>query len=245
MTVADARRLLLRGWSDEAAWRQRLREDAAAIVRDLPMDLLGLHRAVVCRARDAGGRALILTGSTARARRTDISDLDYHLIGPRIDTRDLSREVDVHVLVPDDLERRVLAGDDFIHWSLRFGRIVFDDGIVRQGFRTMAERRTWPDVERKRRQASKSVEWARRIVASGDEDGALVQVRTALSLAARAVLLARGEFPLSRAELPDLLAVAGRATAGRYLRSTIDGSPGLPELEKAVDAARDLLDSAC
>ena len=46
----------------------------------------GLHAEVVDRARLGGALGLVLTGSTARGRRTDISDLDYHLVvGESID----------------------------------------------------------------------------------------------------------------------------------------------------------------
>ncbi len=107
-------------------------------------------------------------------------------------TNDLSLELDIHFLSQSQLKSDLLAGDDIVQWSLRFGCIVFDEGTVRRALRLMAERQPWPNVERKRSHAAKSLELAHRFVATGDEDGALVQVRTALSLAARARLAQRG-----------------------------------------------------
>jgi hypothetical protein len=241
VTVVDNQLESVRGWSDDAAWAGRLRTDADAVERFVPARLRALHETVVSRARMVDAGALILSGSTARGRRTEISDLDYHLVGPRIETGDLAHELDVHVLSPEKLEAEILAGDDFVQWSLRFGCVVFDDGTLRRALRLIAERRPWPDVERKRRHAARSLDLAGRVVETGDQDGALVQVRTALSLAARAGLLSRGAFPMSRAELPRQLADAGWATAGEALRASIEGDPSLEELAAAVDAGRGLL----
>lgn len=136
-----------------------------------------------------------------------------------------------------------MAGDDFIQWSLRFGRVIFDDGTLLRALRLMTERRPWPDIERKQRHAVKSLELARRVVDSGDEDGGLLQVRTALSLAARAHLLAHGEFPMTRAELPDQLAGAGHVAAAHALQCCIHGQPSLLSLRSAVTAGFALLDT--
>lgn len=241
MTVVDKQLELVRSWSDDDAWRQRLNADREAVGRFLPARLRPLHEAVVSRARLVEASALILSGSTAWGRRTEISDLDYHLIGPKIETSDLSYELDLHVLSKEKLEAEILEGDDFVQWSLRFGRVLFDDGALREALRLIAERRPWPDVNRKREHASKSLELAGRVVETGDEDGALVQVRTALSLVARAFLLSRTTFPLTRADLPGQLADAGRAGAAEALQASIDGHSSLSDLAAAVDEGRALL----
>jgi hypothetical protein len=231
----------LRGAITDRTWSQRLAADHAAISHRLPVELGPLHDAVVARAHEARVRGLILTGSTARARRTEISDLDYHVIGSPIPASDLSRELDLHVLSDAELEAAVLSGDDFVQWSLRFGLIVLDDGVVRHAARVVAEHRPWPDVARKVRHAAKSVDLARRFVTTGDEDGALEQVRTALSLAARARLLSSDIFPLSRAELPEQLASLGFNDAAEALSATIDGAVSLDRLAEAVQRCEDLL----
>ena len=220
--------------ADDATWLHKLEVDAARIERVLPAELESLHREVVERARAVEAQALILSGSTVRDRRTEISDLDYHLVGRRIETSDLSSELDLHALSEEKLEAELLAGDDFVQWSLRFGCVVFDDGAVRRALRLLSDRRPWPDVERKHKHAAKSLDLARRFVETGDQDGALQQVRTALSLAARARLLGAGVFPLARAELPDQLEAIGCADAAHVLATTIYGSPSLAELEVAV-----------
>jgi hypothetical protein len=203
--------------------------------------LIGLHTAVTERALAAGAAALILSGSTARGHRTDISDLDYHLIDKPIDTSDLSRELDLHVLTSEELMSQVAAGDDFVQWSLRFGLVVFDHGPVREAMVLVAEGDVWPNVERKRANAVKSLDLARRFVATGDQDAAVVQVRTALSLAARAHLLQCRVFPLSRAELPAQLRDVGRSDAGVALTRCIYEMPSLAELGRATNVGAELL----
>ncbi|MEN3282725.1 MAG: hypothetical protein V7607_3865 [Solirubrobacteraceae bacterium] len=241
MTVLDQQLDQVRSWSDDDAWRRRLIADAQAIRRFLPARLRPVHGAVVRRARLVEAKALILSGSTARGRRTAISDLDYHLVGPKIKADDLPHELDLHVLSKDRLEAEILAGDDFVQWSLRFGCVLSDDGTLREALRLIANRRPWPDVERKRRHAAKSLELAGRVVETGDDDGALVQVRTALSLTARAFLLSRGTFPMTRADLPGQLADAGCLSASAALEASIEGHPSLDQLAVAVDEGRGLL----
>jgi hypothetical protein len=233
------RKDILVGLDDRATpktWTRRLERDAGEIARRLPRDLLELHSAVVDRARDAAAHGLILSGSTARSRRTPISDLDYHLIGPRLVTRDLCSQLDLHALTPAELDDHILAGDDFVQWSLRFGLIVFDDGHLRRAATLIATSKPWPDADRKRRQAAKSIDLARRMVASGDQDAAQEQVRTALSLAARAQLLGAGVFPGARDELPQQLAEVGLHQFGEALASTIHANNvPLGELDIAVE----------
>jgi hypothetical protein len=78
----------------EYGWALKLQSDADLVERVVPRTLHALHTRVVDRSRRAGARALILSGSTASRKRTEISDLDYHLIGEKSETRDLSMELE-------------------------------------------------------------------------------------------------------------------------------------------------------
>jgi hypothetical protein len=68
---------------DDAVWSQRLWSDHQRAARNQTDALLAVTAAVESRSRELGANALILSGSTARARRTRVSDLDYHVIGAR------------------------------------------------------------------------------------------------------------------------------------------------------------------
>jgi hypothetical protein len=122
------------------------------------------------------------------------------------------------------------------------GLILFDDGTLLEAARLIAQERPWPDIARKAEHAEKSLDLARRVVDTGDLDGGLIQVRTALSLAARAYLLSLGEFPLSRAELPGQLAASQRGEAGALLEACIYGDPSSEDLTVAVSAGYALIE---
>jgi hypothetical protein len=124
---------------DEASWQTRLLDDQQRTRDFLPARLRLLHDAVTARAQESHAQALLLTGSTARGTRTTISDLDYHLIGEPITTDDLSGELDLHVVSAALLHTRLREGDDFTQWSLWFGCVVFDEGIVRKTVRLIDE----------------------------------------------------------------------------------------------------------
>lgn len=241
MTVRTVAGDSLTPWVDDATWRRKLELDDEIIARCVPVEIRAIHMTVVERARRGAAHSLILSGSTVRSQRTDVSDLDYHLVGKGIETKDLSSELDLHVLSEYELESELLGGDDFVQWSLRFGAIVFDDGTVRRALALLFDRQPWPNVDRKRAHATRSLNLAHRFIATGDEDGALEQVRTALSLAARARLLAEGMFPLSRAELPAQLGAIGCPDAARALAATIYASPSLHELADAVRTGDELV----
>lgn len=128
--------------------------------------------------------------------------------------------------------------------SLRFGCVVFDEGIVRESVRLIGEQGLWPDPVRKQQQARKSIGIARAMVASGDHDAAVEQVRTALTLTARWRLLVDQRFPLARAELPAQLEELGYMTLAARLAAAIHGAPSLRQLALSVEAAYGLLDTA-
>jgi hypothetical protein len=183
-----------------------------------------------------------LTGSTARGTRTSISDLDYHVVGISIPHGDLPAELDIHVVSAPVLRTRIEEGDDFTQWSLRFGRVIFDRGIVHESRCLIEQRHLWPDVNRKAEQATKSLKIARMMVQSGDQDAAVEQVRTALTLVARWQLLLRREFPLSRGELPEQLRDLGSSDLAARLSATIAGCPALEQLAESLDLAEDLVE---
>ncbi|HEU4904739.1 MAG TPA: hypothetical protein VFT19_01315, partial [Solirubrobacterales bacterium] len=186
---------------DVEMWTSRLPGDRRRAAHHQTAELARITAAVESRARRLGAAALVLTGSTARGRRSAVSDLDYHVIGARPDLAGLPAEIDLYCDEPEELVAKLERGDDFAHWTLRHGCVLFDSGVLREAAAEAAERDLWPDPERKLRQARQTLDFAERLLASGDHAAALEQVRGALSLTARWWLLAHDVFPLARAEL--------------------------------------------
>lgn len=139
--------------ADAGVWADRLRFDRARAASNQTSELAAITATVEARGRDVGARALILSGSTARARRTRVSDLDYHVIGRRPEIGQPEEDVD---LVSDDAETfmaKLRTGDDLVHWSVWYGCVLFDDGVVQSAATHVASHDGWPDATRKMRQA--------------------------------------------------------------------------------------------
>lgn len=225
---------------DAELWASRLLLDRRRAAQHQTAELAAVTAAVDSRSRRLGAAALVLTGSTARGARTEVSDLDYHVIGahPRLD--DLPAEIDLYCDDPAEFVAKLARGDDFAHWTLRHGCILFDSGALREAAVHAAEHDLWPDPERKLRQAKRALDFAERLAASGDYAALREQVRGALSLVARWWLLAHDVFPLARDELPGQLLQTRQIALARALASSIHDRPDTPALTASIAAARAL-----
>ena len=225
---------------DAELWASRLLGDRARAARHQTAELARITAAVESRARRLGAVALVLTGSTARGARSAVSDLDYHVIGAHPDLGDLPAEIDLYCDDCAEFVAKLDRGDDFAHWTVRHGCVLFDSGALREAAAEAAARDLWPDPERKLRQARRTLDFAERLLASGDRAAALEQVRGALSLTARWWLLAHDLFPLARAELPAQLIETDQPVLARALEATIHGRPDPDALSAVLRAARSL-----
>jgi hypothetical protein len=224
---------------DPDAWAARLRFDRERAAANQPGELAAITEVAIERARDAGAAAMVLSGSTARGRRTSVSDLDYHVIGATsLRLSDLPADIDLYA---DDVDRfwaKLRNGDDFAHWSVWYGCVLFDSGVIREAVTHVAEHDAWPDPDRKLRQARNALEFAEQIVESGDYGAALEQTRGALSLVARWSLLSKDVFPLARDELAGQLEQMGQAKLAVDLRRSIRERPSPDDLRDALVHAR-------
>lgn len=230
---------------DRDVWSERMAFDRERADRHQSVNLVAITDAVVEQARAAGAEAIVLSGSTARGRRTRVSDLDYHLIGlSSLRIADLPQDVDLYA---DDVDRfwaRLKQGDDFAHWSVWYGCVLFDSGVMQEAATFVAERDAWPDPERKLGQARHALEFAGQIVASGDYGAGLEQTRGALSLVARWVLLSNDTFPLARDEMPEQLSELGWRRLARDLRRSIRERPGAEDLAASISQAQTIVAGA-
>ena len=227
-----------RDWRDDEVWAARLEADRARAERNQTPSQRLVSATVLERALAAGAQAVALTGSTARARRTAISDLDLHIVGPRPRFADLGEGVDLYATSADVLRERLRGGDDFVQWTLRFGCILVDDGVFRAALTEIVESGLWPDSQRKHDRANALLEFAERVAATGDLDAAQDQTRAALTTVARWLLLANGEFPLSRDEISDQVLDLGCFDLAAALSRLIHAEPCLDELATAVEIGR-------
>ncbi len=227
-------------------WNERLTTDWSRAARNQSAELRAVTNEVLSRARESGALAFALTGSTARARRTAISDLDYHLIGERPDLQGLRGDVD---LVADSLERfqrRLVEGDDFVHWTLRFGCLLHDPhDVFKDADMWIRDSQSWPDASPKVDRALKLGVIAEKVLSIGDRDAGQEHVRGGLTSLARGVLLESDVFPLARAELAEQLREADHRELAHWLDRTIYERPEVGELKEALTSLRRVASNAC
>lgn len=225
-------------------WEDRLREDRARAARFQSRQSRAVTAEVLRRAVNAGAHALALTGSTARGHRTAISDLDFHLVGPRPDLGGLSGEVDLVADSRQRLQRRLAEGDDFIQWTVRLGCILHDPNRIFQNAQHRIEAEgLWPDPQRKYERAEALGQLAERVISVGDRDATQEHVRAALTSLARGLLLANAIFPLARDELAAQLRELGFGTIAEWLHRSIHDLLSLTELRVAVVAVQRVVSS--
>ncbi len=218
----------------DMGWTQRIQQDRERAKRSQTPDQREITAIVMARSLEIGAESFALTGSTARQRRTPLSDLDFHVIGPRPDISDLPGDLDIVASSATHFRRRLLDGDDFAQWTLRYGCILHDSGAMRDGVRLIVAKRLWPSGERKLASLPDHRREIERLIQMGDRDSAQEQVRAALTTAARGLLLGGGVFPLSRGELPTQLGRAGHGHIARMLDTVIHEEPDLADLAAAL-----------
>jgi len=61
------------------------------------------------------------------------------VVGERPGFSGIDEDVDVYAAGADAFWTRLVAGDDYIQWTLRFGCVLHDDGILREASRYIQE----------------------------------------------------------------------------------------------------------
>lgn len=225
--------------SVQQRWQDRLVADRARADRNQSRAQRAVTAEVVHRSLRAGAVAVALTGSTARGRRTAVSDLDYHVVGSRPDLEGLPGDVDVVADSRGRFDRRLSDGDDFIQWSLRHGCVLHDpDGVMRAAYERIAREGLWPDPVRKLERAAALANLAERVLGIEDRDAGQEHVRAGLTALARGLLLADRTFPLARAELSGQLREAGHDEVAGWLQRSIHEPLPLHALGHALVALR-------
>jgi hypothetical protein len=230
-------------WVDDRQWQAKLSVDIERAQQNQTPDQRRVTSEIARRAAQSGAEAFALTGSTARHCRTDVSDLDYHVVGSRFKSNDLPGDVDVYFGNAERFWSKLRGGDDFVQWTLRFGCILMDQGVFRAGLRAIATEDIWPDAGAKFARLPEMQDLASRLIGMGDRDAAQDQLRAAFTSLARGLLLERRVFPLARKELPDQLRHAMQPSLADALELTIYRQPTLATLREALGVLDDSVQS--
>jgi len=185
-------------------------------------------------ATDDGGSpaAVVLVGSWARGTQIEsTSDLDVLVIG-NANVPVPAGRIQVINRSADYLRRLVSTGDDFAQWALRYGKPLKGRHVWAALKEELLALAPWPGTKSKLDLARRRLKMAEDLLDMGDLDAAEEEARYALSHLARAALLARRVFPLSRPELSAQLEEIGDTELARALRASLRDDPmDRPEME--------------
>jgi predicted nucleotidyltransferase len=188
------------------------------------------------------GQPVVLVGSWARGTAVSPwSDIDVLVVGEGEPTLAPSR-LQVMLMSSAEFRRRLVAGDDFPHWALRFGVPLSGRKAWESLRRELLPEAPWPDAERKLQQARRKWEAAEALLTMGDVPAAEEEVRFALSHIARAELLSQQVFPLSRPELSSQLEAVGSRDLARVMAWANSPQPmSKQDIRNALAFVRDRL----
>ncbi|MGH8647443.1 MAG: hypothetical protein ACREX4_24480, partial [Gammaproteobacteria bacterium] len=141
-----------------------------------------------------------------------------------------------------DFRRRLAEGDDFVIDALKFGELLHDGLGLWEVLRNEMTNAKWPDWRVKIGQAERRIRLAEQLLKLGDLDAAAEEYVLTATQVARARLLRKGVFPMSRPQLSDQLLAIGEADLAGDLEELIEGDCGEPELRTIGLRLRSALD---
>lgn len=175
----------------------------------------------------------VLIGSCARGVANSRSDIDLLIVHKDECRLRIEHPDDIHLQQYSRIKflTRLAEGDDYPSWALRFGISLQDpDGWWAKQVAMESENPHWPDWHPKIAHANKRLSMASELLEVGDLDAASEELMFAASHVARATLLKRGEFPLSRPELPAQLDRIMEQPLGQLLANLIHSEMDATEL---------------
>ena len=169
---------------------------------------------------------IVLIGSAARNAMTWRSDIDLMIITlTPVKKLSAPQRIHLHFEARSRFLSRLSKGDEFVAWAVRFGRVLYDPtGWWNEVLRKEAR---WPDWRQKIGHIERRLRTASVAIIDGDQDAAEEELMMAASHCARALLLGRGEFPLSRPELAGQLTAVGQRRLATLLTQLIEGGNDL------------------
>ena len=160
---------------------------------------------------EAAIMAIVATGSAVR----DVDgsdDLDLVLVY-RSHRPALARppvSVDLRQYEQADVEPRLAAGHDYLSWTVRFGRALFERDSWWTRLRDEWDGRlSLPSVAESVERADRARHYCKEMSAAGDASAAAEYELSMLTHLGRAALSRVGVFPKSRPEMPDQLRGVG------------------------------------
>ncbi len=187
------------------------------------------------------GVSVILIGSTARRTTTPTSDVDLVILGREKPLLPHTPDnYHVYALTEAEFRHRLEAADDLVAWSVRFGVVVQDSGLWSRLLES-PEAQRWPNWQKKITHATRRLLTADLLLKTGDGPAAAEEILYAAGHLARALLLKKSIFPLSRVELIDQTQKIGYTRLSEILRFLIYADPDIRYGRIAISYLKKLL----
>ena len=192
-------------------------------------------------ANQGQSMSVVLIGSVARNTETPRSDVDVLILTEHgVHVPSTPRRFHVHQIDRDRMVKRLVRGDDFPAWCIRYGIPIWDSGLWAEIVNS-EEARVWPDWRKKLPHAARRLLLGTTLLLTGDEDASAEEMLYSVTHIARALLLRSGVFPLSRAELVQQIEEAGYPHLAMLLYKLIHERTTLPLIRQAQSYAKKLL----
>jgi predicted nucleotidyltransferase/uncharacterized protein (UPF0332 family) len=193
---------------------------------------------LIQHASDVDEGSIVLTGSAARGERGGLwSDVDLLVLN--VDVGEAPPIVHLIQMTASEFATKLRSGDDVVQWAARFGRPLLGSETWNYLVARWLPLAPWPDFRVKLGQARRRLQVSRDLLGVGDGTSAQKELVYAVSHLARAILLSRGIFPLSRPELPAQLSAVHESDVadalGRISSIVIDSSHELDEVVRLVE----------
>ncbi len=184
---------------------------------------------LVERARsDETIEAVVASGSAVRE--VEISDdLDLVLVyqGRRPDLTRPPIDVDLRQYERDDVPGKLARGHDYLSWTVRFGRVLFERNAWWSRLRAeWNDRLALPSASEAWKRAHRTERHLQEMLTAGDRDAAAELRVSVLTHLARAALSDAGTFPESRPELAGQLRGIGEEALADQLDEALGRRDG-------------------
>jgi len=169
-------------------------------------------------------QSILVIGSAIRDVAPRQSDIDFIVLFEGTKPSSIKPPIDVDLRFFDvrRVEKLIAAGHDLLGWAIRFGITIYDpNGLWSETVSEWADKAPFPSASVALERAVKAQGLGRTLLKVGDEDAAREQELTMLTHIARAQLLQRGVYPISRPELPAQLRQIGEGTLANRLERAI------------------------
>src|SRR5271157_2177 len=147
-------------------------------------------------------------------------------------------EVDLRAYPDADIDASIENGHDVLGWAVRFGRVLFQrDSFWTRLVTRWRHRLPLPPSKVARARAAAAYHRLASVFEFGDADAVHEQALCYLTHLARAELLDRGVYPISRPELAEQLRGIGNRQLAAWLDRLLSEPTALAEIDELVKLA--------